>query len=224
MRVLVVEDDAALAAVIAASLRDRAMAVDVAADGENALVLTAINPYDAIILDVMLPKRSGLDVCRALRARGIETPVLMLTGRDAVPDRVAGLDAGADDYLVKPFAHDELLARVRALMRRLPALADDVLTVGDLVIDTRTQQVRRGARVVPLTTREYTLLAYLARRAGDVVSRADITAHVWDDNHDPASNALEVYINRVRRKLEADGEPPMLHTRRGAGYRLAAEP
>jgi two-component system copper resistance phosphate regulon response regulator CusR len=224
MRVLVVEDDAALAAVIAASLRDRAMAVDVASDGDAAVVQAAINPYDAIILDVMLPRRSGIEVCRALRARGIDAPILMLTGRDAVPDRVAGLDAGADDYLVKPFANDELLARVRALMRRLPALSDDVLMVGDLVIDTRAQVVRRGTRLVPLTTREYTLLAYLARRAGEVVSRVDITAHVWDDNHDPASNALEVYVNRVRRKLETEGEVPLLHTRRGAGYRLAAQP
>lgn len=223
MRVLVVEDDAKLAAVVAGMLRDRAMAVDLADDGDAALLLAAVNPYDVIVLDVMLPKRSGLEVCRTLRSRGITTPVLMLTGRDAVPDRVAGLDAGADDYLVKPFAHDELLARVRALLRRAPALADDIMTIGDLTVDTRRQEVRRGTRVVPLTTREYTLLEYLARRAGDVVSRADITAHVWDDNHDPASNALEVYVNRLRRKLEANGEPPLLHTRRGAGYRLAAE-
>ena len=222
MRVLVVEDDERLARLLAKGLRDAAYAVDVAGDGDRAVYQAAVNEYDAIVLDVMLPGRSGFDVCREIRARGSRAPVLMLTARDAVEDRIAGLDAGADDYLVKPFAFGELLARLRALGRRAPALLPSRIVVGDLEVDTRAQSVTRGGEPVSLTTKEYTLLEYLARHAGRVVSRADIVAHVWDDNHDPLTNAIEVYVKRLRRKLERDGAPPMIHTRRGAGYMLAA--
>ena len=223
VRILLAEDDARLAQLVAAGLRDERYAVDVAADGEAALVQAAVNDYDALVLDVGLPRRDGLAVLRELRSRGSRVPVLVLTARDAVRDRVAGLDAGADDYLVKPFAFDELLARLRALLRRAPALLPQVIAVGDLAIDTRAQTVARGGEPVRLTAKEYAVLEYLARRAGAVVPRADIVAHAWDDNHDPFTNAVEVYVNRLRKKLDVGGRPPLLHTRRGAGYVLAAD-
>ena len=223
MRILIAEDDARLHDLLARALRERSFAVDVVTDGESALVEAAINDYDAIVLDVMLPRRSGLEVCRELRKRGKRTPILMLTARDALLDRVAGLDSGADDYLVKPFELEELLARLRALMRRGPALQDERLTVGDLVVDTRAQQATRAGMPVGLTTREYALLEYLARHAGRVIGRAELTDHVWDANHDPASNALEVYIGRVRKKLDVASGAHLLHTRRGAGYLLSAD-
>ena len=222
MRVLVVEDDEKLARLIAKGLRENAYAVDVTGDGASALFQAALNEYDAIVLDVVLPRTNGFDVCRQLRARGSRVPVLMLTARDAVEDRVTGLDAGADDYLVKPFAFEELLARLRALIRRGPELRPATIVVGELVVDTRAQQVQRAGEPISLTTKEYTLLEYLARRAGEVVPRADIVAHVWDDNHDPFTNAVEVFIRRLRRKIERPGYAPLIHTRRGAGYMLAA--
>jgi two-component system copper resistance phosphate regulon response regulator CusR len=169
----------------------------------------------------MLPKRNGFEVAGTLRARGVRTPILMLTARDRVGDKVAGLDAGADDYLTKPFELDELLARLRALLRRGPALAPQLLNVGDLTVDTRSQTATRAGHALSLTTKEYAMLEYLARHAGEVVGRADISAHVWDEHHDPFSNALEVYIGRLRRKVDADGATPLIHTRRGAGYMLA---
>jgi two-component system copper resistance phosphate regulon response regulator CusR len=159
-------------------------------------------------------------VCRELRARGARTPVLMLTARDAVADRVAGLDSGADDYLTKPFALAELLARLRALLRRGPALAPGTLTVGDLVVDTHAQRATRAGRDLGLTTKEYAMLEYLARHAGRVVGRAELSEHVWDDNHDPLSNVLEVYVARLRKKVDGAGSPPLIATRRGAGYLL----
>lgn len=223
MRILIAEDDARLHDLLARALRERAWAVDVVTDGDAALVEAAVNDYDAIVLDVMLPRRTGLEVCRELRRRGARTPILMLTARDALPDRVAGLDSGADDYVVKPFELDELLARLRALMRRGPTLQEERFVVGDLVVDSRAQQVVRAGQAVLLTTREYALLEYLARHAGRVVGRAELTEHVWDANHDPASNALEVYVGRVRRKLDVAGRTPLLHTRRGAGYLLSAD-
>ncbi len=223
MRILIAEDDARLHDLLSRALRERAFAVDVVTDGETALIEASINEYDAIVLDVMLPRRTGIEVCRELRRRGHRTPILMLTARDAVQDRVAGLDSGADDYVIKPFELDELLARLRALMRRGPTLHDERLTIGDLVVDTRAQQAIRGGFPVGLTTREYALLEYLARHAGRVVGRAELTEHVWDANHDPASNALEVYIGRVRRKLEQHGGASLLHTRRGAGYLLSSD-
>ena len=222
MRLLVVEDDPKLAELLSRGLREHAYAVDVATDGKAALYQAAINPYDAIILDVMLPVKSGLEVCRELRARGSRTPVLMLTARDTVLDRVAGLDTGADDYLTKPFAFPELLARLRALLRRAPELLPTTIKVGDLTVDTGAQTATRAGRPLSLTSKEYALLEFLARNAGKVVGRAAISEHVWDENHDPFSNAIEVYVNRLRRKLETDGDPPLIQTRRGAGYVLGA--
>jgi two-component system copper resistance phosphate regulon response regulator CusR len=224
MRILVAEDDPLLARSLAKGLRERAHVVDVVSDGESALVQGVVNAYDAIVLDVMLPRRDGLEVARGLRGRDVQAPILMLTARDRVVDKVAGFDAGADDYLTKPFEFEELLARLRAIHRRAPALVPEVLTVGDLAVDTRRQSVTRAGRPLPLTAKEYGMLEYLARRAGEVVSRADISAHLWDDNHDPSSNALEVYVARLRRKLDGGARRPLLHTRRGAGYMLADLP
>ncbi len=223
MRLLIAEDDVRLLDLLARALRERAFAVDVVTDGDSAIVEAAVNEYDAIVLDVMLPKKTGIEVCATLRKRGIRTPILMLTARDTVRDRVAGLDSGADDYLIKPFDLDELLARIRALLRRGPAILDEQLTVADLVVDTRAQLATRRGLPVGLTTREYALLEYLVRHAGRVVGRAELTEHVWDGNHDPASNSLEVYIGRVRKKLDALGTRPLLHTRRGAGYMVSVD-
>jgi two-component system copper resistance phosphate regulon response regulator CusR len=222
VRLLLAEDDPRLGEVLSRGLREKAYAVDWVRDGERAVYQAAINDYDAAILDVTMPGRDGLSVCRELRRRGRTLPILVLTARDAVADKVAGLDAGGDDYLTKPFDFDELLARLRALLRRAPRLLPDTIQVEDLVVDTRAQTARRGGRPLPLTPKEYALLEYLARNAGTVVSRADLTAHVWDDNHDPFSNAIEVNINRLRKKLDAGASHPLIHTRRGAGYQLAA--
>jgi DNA-binding response OmpR family regulator len=220
MRLLLVEDDAQLAQTLARGLREHAFALDVVGDGDAAVYQASVVPYDLIVLDVLLPKRSGFEVCRELRRRGNRTRILLLTSRDTVEDRVQGLDLGADDYLTKPFAFEELLARVRALLRRGEELLPETLRLADLEIDTRAQTARRGERAIPLTTKEYTLLEYLARNAGRVIGRAEISDHAWDDNYDPASNLIEVYISRLRRKID-DGEAvPLLHTRRGAGYLL----
>jgi two-component system copper resistance phosphate regulon response regulator CusR len=222
MRILLVEDETRVAAVIAKGLREHAHAVDVAGDGDRALEEAAATDYDLVILDVLMPGRSGLEVCRELRAHGCTMPILMLTARDAVSHRVEGLDAGADDYLTKPFAFAELLARVRALGRRGPAFQPAVLAVGDLLVDTRAQRASRGGRAVELTSKEYALLAFMTRRAGEVLSRAEIAEHVWDTSFDPFSNLIEVYVQRLRRKID-DGHPvKLIHTRRGAGYVLQA--
>jgi two-component system copper resistance phosphate regulon response regulator CusR len=218
MRLLIVEDDPQLGPMLARGLRERAYAVDLVTDGDDALHHAALYVYDAVVLDYMLPRRDGLAVASALRARDVATPILMLTARDAVVDRIAGLDAGADDYLVKPFAFDELLARLRALTRRAGVVLPAVVELGDLAIDTRAQRVEKHGLHVPLTAKEYALLEFLVRRRGALVSRADITAHVWDENHDPLSNTLEVYINRVRKKIDDVGASSHIQTRRGAGY------
>ena len=222
MRLLIVEDDTRLAELLARSLREAAYAVDVAVDAETGSYQAAVHDYDAVILDVGLPGRSGLDLCRELRARGSRVPVLMLTARDAVRDRVGGLDSGADDYLTKPFEFDELFARLRALLRRPPEVLASVFTVADLVVDTRSQRVQRAGREVPLTTKEYAMCEYLARNAGRVIGRTELCNHVWDENHDPFSNAIEVYINRLRKKVDAGASVPLIHTRRGAGYVMTA--
>lgn len=224
MRILVVEDDPVISASLAKGLREAAYAVDVASDGDAAIYQAAVNPYDAIVLDVMLPKQDGFAVCRELRRRGMTVPVLMLTARDALDDRIQGLDTGADDYLMKPFEFAELRARLRALMRRGPALAPAVVRVADLELDTRGQRAMRAGQPIPLTTREYALLEFLARNAGRVIGRAEISEHVWDDNYDPFSNLIESYINRLRGKLHMPGHPPLIHTRRGAGYLMADLP
>lgn len=223
MRILLVEDEPNAARMLAKGLRQQAYAVDVAPDGEEALYQASVNNYDLIILDVLLPLKNGFEVCHELRAAGAVVPVLMLTARDAVKDRVTGLDLGADDYLVKPFDFHELLARVRALLRRGQALRPATLAIADLMIDTRAQQVRRGGQLIELTTKEYALVEYLAQRAGEVLSRADIAEHVWDESFDPFSNLIEVYVQRLRRKLDEGHTPKLIHTRRGAGYLLAVE-
>ena len=224
MRVLLAEDEPRVARFVARGLRENAYAVDVAANGDDALYQAAINQYDAIILDVMLPRRDGFAVCRELRANGNHTPVLMLTARDAVEDRIAGLDCGADDYLTKPFAFGELLARLRALLRRRGEVRPARLRLADLELDTEAQRARRGGREIVLTAKEYALLEFLAREQGRVVGRAEIAEHVWDESFDPFSNLIEVYINRLRRKIDEGCAVPLIHTRRGAGYVLEVEP
>ena len=222
MRILLVEDDARIARFVSQGLREQTYAVDVTADGEDALYKVAVNDYDALILDVMIPGRDGFEVCRELRAAGSSVPVIMLTARDAVEDRVRGLDTGADDYLTKPFEVSELLARLRALLRRGHVVRPALITVSDLVIDTRAHLVRRAGRRVELTAKEYALLEYLARERGRVLTRAEIAEHVWDENFDPLSNLIDVNINRLRRKIDDGSAVPLIHTRRGEGYMLAA--
>ena len=209
-----------MAQVIAKGLREHSYAVDVAEDGNAALYQTSINDYDLILLDVLLPGRDGFEVCRELRARGDARPVLMLTARATVDDRITGLDAGADDYLTKPFAFRELLARVRALLRREPQLRADQFQLDDLVVNSASHRVTRAEREIELTAKEYALLEYLARHAGRLVSRAEIAEHVWDDSFDPFSNTIEVYVNRLRKKIDEDHSVKLIHTRRGEGYLL----
>jgi len=223
MRVLLVEDEPSAAHVLAKGLREQAYAVDVAGDGETALFQVATIDYDAVILDVMLPRRDGFEVCRTIRHSGCGVPILMVTARDAVDARIEGLDCGADDYLIKPFDFGELLARLRALIRRgaQPRLPER-LTVGALTLDTRSRRLELRQREVSLTAREYALLEYLVRRAGDVVSRADIAEHVWDEHYDPMSNVVDVYVQRLRRKLDRPGVESIIRTRRGEGYQLTA--
>jgi two-component system copper resistance phosphate regulon response regulator CusR len=220
VRILVAEDEEQLCAAIARGLRENTYAVDVASDGATALAQARVNRYDAIVLDVMMPEMTGLDVCRALRSQGIDVPILILTARDSIQDRITGLDAGADDYLIKPFAFGELLARLRALLRRRGHVRATVLTIGDLRIDTRSHTVQRGESTISLTAREYSFLEYLARKAGAVVSRAEIVEHVWDENHDPSANLIDVYVSRLRKKVDTDSDVPLMHTRRGAGLIL----
>lgn len=222
LRILLVEDELSAARMLAKGLREQGYAVDIAADGEEALYRTSINDYDLVILDLMLPRKGGLAVCRELRAGGSGLPVLMLTARDAVPDRIAGLDTGADDYMSKPFDFHELLARVRALLRRGPVLRPETIQVADLTMDTRARRVRRGDRRVELTAKEFALLEYLARNVNQVVGRAGIAEHVWDENFDPFSNLIEVYIQRLRRKLDDGQSHKLLRTLRGEGYMLTS--
>jgi two-component system, OmpR family, copper resistance phosphate regulon response regulator CusR len=223
MRILVVEDEPEAARYLARGLREQAFAVDTASDASSAIEKAAVSSYDVILLDLMLPDQDGFSVCRSLRASGQTTPILMLTARSAVPDRIAGLNSGADDYLTKPFDFQELLARIRALLRRQPRLEDPVIRLADLVIDTQRHQVTRGGRAIPLTTREYGLLEYLAMRRGAVTGRADIAEHVWDETYDASSNLIEVYVQRLRRKIDYGFPVRLLHTRRGEGYQLSAE-
>ena len=220
MRILLIEDDSRLANVIAKGLREHSYAVDEVHDGENGLYQASINDYDVIVLDVLLPVRDGYEVCRELRSRRNMTPILMLTARATIDDRLTGFDAGADDYLTKPFSFRELLARIHALLRRDAHLHPDVLEIGDLLIDSISHRVSRANNDVQLTAKEYALLEYLARRAGQLVSRAEIAAHVWDDTFDPFSNTIEVYMNRLRKKIDGNHTIKLLHTRRGEGYML----
>ena len=224
MRVLVVEDDPEVRDVLTRVIREAAWAVDAAPDGRRALDLLRGNTYDLAVLDVGLPDVDGFELCRQLRAGGDRTPVLLLTARNAVNDRVRGLDAGADDYLAKPFAVSELLARLRALARRPAAAHDPVLTLADLSLDPATRRAERAGSTITLTAREFALLEYLMRNRRRVLSRTQILAHVWDDNFDPVANAVDVLVGRVRRKIDRPGGPPLLHAVRGAGYVLTDRP
>jgi two-component system copper resistance phosphate regulon response regulator CusR len=221
MRLLLVEDDEGIIRFLEKGLLEAKYAVDVARDGDDALYKASLNEYDIIILDIMIPGRDGLEVCRELRNQGSKVPVIMLTARDDVRDRVLGLDVGADDYLTKPFQVSELLARLRALMRRGPALTSTVIEIGDLRIDTSAQTVNRGGRTVGLTAREYALIEYLARNADRVVSRSELIEHVWNERYDSYSNVIDVHINHLRQKIDRESDQPLIHTRRGAGYILS---
>lgn len=222
LRILLVEDEPDAARMLAKGLREQTYAVDVSGDGEAGGYQASVNDYDLIILDVMLPRKDGFAVCREIRAAQSSVPILMLTARDAVQDRIAGLDTGADDYLTKPFDFHELLARVRALVRRGAALRPEIIQVADLVIDTRARIVKRNGRGIEMTAKEYALIEYLARRVGEVVGRADIAEHVWDESFDPFSNLIEVYVQRLRRKIDDDQTLKLIRTRRGEGYVLTA--
>ncbi len=220
MRVLFVEDDARIAESAVAYLRKTGFAVDLAPTGEDALRLAAMNDYDVAVLDIRLPGIDGLEVCRRLRAAGSPVRILMATARDTVEDRIAGLDLGADDYVVKPYVLAELEARVRAVLRRPAVFVPTTLQVGELSLDTGTRVAERNGRQISLTSKEFAVLEYLMRHAGEVVTREKISAHAWDDNYDPASNVIDVYIARLRKKIDESDETPLLHTIRGAGYRL----
>ncbi len=222
MRILVAEDEHKLAAVVRRGLEEHGYAVDVAYDGEDALAMAEVEPYDLIVLDIMLPGIDGLTVCRRLRSERRNMPVLMLTARDTVDDRVAGLDAGADDYLVKPFAFRELLARVRALLRRDGLSRDPILRVGDLEVDTVSHEVRRNGRQIELTSKEYAMLEYFMRNPNRVLTRTQIAEHVWDYDFMSMSNVIDVYVRYLRRKLGDDQEPRLFRTVRGTGYQLRA--
>lgn len=223
VKVLVVEDERTLREALLRGLAEEGFAVDVAQDGAEADLLARVNEYDAVVLDVMLPVTSGFSLCQSWRADGIDVPILFLTARDAVGDRVQGLDLGADDYLVKPFAFDELLARVRALLRRTSAGSPaPVLRIADLEIDHARRQARRGGRELPLTAREFQLLEYLAHRRGQVVTRTALWEHVWESGREPDSNVVDVYVGYLRNKLGR--EPDLIETVRGAGYVLRDAP
>ncbi|MCL5264029.1 MAG: response regulator transcription factor [Chloroflexi bacterium] len=220
MRILVVEDEHKLAAVLKRGLQEHGYAVDVAHDGEDGFSFAEIGEHDLIILDIMLPSLDGFEIARKLRARRMNTPILMLTARDAVDDRVRGLDSGADDYLIKPFAFRELVARVRALLRRDELVKDPVLRVADLEVDTISHEVRRSGQMISLTSKEYAVLEYLVRNPNRVLTRAQIAEHVWDYDFTAMSNVVDVYIRYLRRKLDDGFEPKLLHTIRGTGYQL----
>jgi DNA-binding response OmpR family regulator len=220
MRILLVEDERKVASFIARALRESTYAVDVAESGEKALQLSADVSYDAILLDVRLPGLSGIDVCRELRQRRIESPVLMLTARGLVEQRVEGLDAGADDYLTKPFVLAELLARVRALVRRGFHSGNAKLRYADLALDRHRRRATRGQEMIPLTSKEFALLELLLLRAPEMVTRSEIVEHVWDCHFDSETNLIEVYINRLRHKVDQNRSSKLIHTVRGVGYRL----
>ena len=222
MRVLVVEDEARIADFLARGLAENGYAVDVAQDGDEALQWTDVAEFDLIILDLMLPERDGIEVCRILRDRGFRAPILMLTARDTVKDRVRGLDTGADDYLVKPFAFAELLARLRALTRREPVTSGTVLQVDNLVFDTATREVSRQDVALELTAKECGLLEYLMRHPNQVLTRTMIAEHVWNYEFDNATNVIDVHIRNLRRKVDDPFPSRLIQTVRGVGYRISA--
>jgi DNA-binding response OmpR family regulator len=220
VRILVVEDERAAVQMLAKGLREQGYAVDIATDGEDGAFKACVNQYDLIVLDVVLPRKNGLSVCVELRRSGSSVPILMLTARDTLEDRIVGLDHGADDYLTKPFEYRELLARVRAMLRRGPKPYFDVIEVGDLRIDVKARRVTREGRPIELTAKEYAILECLARRRGELVTREDLSEHAWDENFDAFSNLIEVYMLRLRRKIDAGYGVKLLRTRRGEGYVL----
>jgi len=220
MRILVIEDEVKIAQFIKRGLKEEGYAVDVAGDGEEGHFMLSSNEYDAIILDLMLPKIDGLTLCATLRKEGNQTPIIMLTAKDTVKDKVKGLDSGADDYLPKPFAFEELLARVRVLLRKKDGRVQTQLKVDDLTLDLLTHTVTRGSREIDLTVKEYALLEYLMRNAGNIVTRTMISEHVWDINFDTFTNVIDVYINYLRNKIDNGFENKMIHTVRGKGYLL----
>lgn len=222
MRLLVVEDEARIARFIRRGLEEEGHAVDVATDGDEAIVLATTNDYDVILLDILLPRRNGLAVCRDLRQRNVATPILMLTAKDSVQDKVAGLNSGADDYLTKPFSFDELVARVNALTRRQALARSPILSVADLTLDPISHDVRRGGDSVELTNKEYALLALLMRRPGQVLTRTQIAQQIWDMDVDSDSNVIDVYIRYLRKKVDAGRDQPLIHTVRGVGYTIRA--
>jgi two-component system OmpR family response regulator len=218
MRLLIAEDDAKLAGALSRGLRKEGYAVDVVGRGDEALLHARVYDYDAIIIDIMMPGADGIEVCRALRDEGRWSPVLMLTARDGVRDRIGGLDAGADDYLIKPFDFGELVARVRALLRRGAPERPAVLRVGDLQVDPAARSVTRQGESIELTAREFGVLELLVRQAGTVVSRVDVLEHVWDRNYEGSTNIVDVYVGYLRRKLEEPFGRPLIRTVRGVGY------
>ena len=222
MRILLAEDDDQLRTSIARGLREASHSVDQAETGPKALALATTNQYDVIVLDLLLPGKRGIGVCRTLRERGHQVPILMLTALDSIDDRIAGLDAGADDYLTKPFDFGELLARIRALTRRRGEVLPSQLVIDDLVIDVARRTVHRGARDIPLTVKEFAFLSHLARHAGVVVTRADLMAHVWSDASVHYSNIIDVYAGRLRRKIDEGEDVALFATVRGTGFTLRA--
>lgn len=223
MKILVVEDEERVAQFIQKGLREEGHAVDVAYDGEQGAYLGEVNEYDLILLDLMLPKKDGISVCRELRERGVGAPIMMLTARDTVEDKVQGLDAGADDYLPKPFSFDELLARVRALLRRHSEAKTPVLKIADLELDPISRRATRSGTPIRLTTKEYALLEYMMRNPRRVLSRTLVGEHVWDMNFDPESNVIDVYVSHLRSKIDKNYTPKLIHTIRGQGYLLSDE-
>jgi heavy metal response regulator len=223
MRILVVEDEKKVARFIRQGLEEEHYTVDVAHDGESGLHMAESESYDLLILDIMLPKKSGLELIKEFRARKGTVPALMLTAKAATEDKVAGLDSGADDYLTKPFAFAELLARVRSLLRRSSKEKSTVLTIADLELDTVTHKAKRGARTIELTAKEYALLEYFLRNRDRVLSRTIIAEHIWDYNFDTGTNIIDVYVNHLRNKIENIGEKRLIHTVRGVGYVVKEE-
>ncbi len=220
MRILLIEDDRKAARLLARGLQEEGWVVDVAATGETGDELATVNDYDVIVLDWLLPDREGIRLCRDLRARGIVTPIVMLTARDAVQDRVAGLNSGADDYLTKPFAFTELLARIHAVLRRSALTRPVVLRVADLTLDPATHRVTRGGAPISLTPKEYAILEVLLRHAGQVVTRTQLAERVWEVEPDALTNLVDVHVSHLRRKIDYDRTPPLIHTVRGHGYRV----
>lgn len=221
MRILVIEDEKKIASFIQRGLKEEHYAVDVAYDGEQGLYLAEVNMYNLIVLDIMLPGKDGIFICRELRKKSVRTPILMLTARDAIEDKVSGLDSGADDYMTKPFAFEEFLARVRSLLRRGAEQSSNVLVVADLELNQLSHKARRGGREIPLSSKEYALLEFLMLRKAQVVTRTMIAEHVWNEAFDSFTNVIDVTIKHLRDKIDAEAERPLIHTIRGSGYMLS---